>query len=101
MLAASGGPDVNPAVDLTRRLQYCRPGFRVAVHGVASTTQVVGRLDMFLRVFFLGLVMTLIDGIGDVTAQAPAQPTIEGNIYSVTYVEVMPTSRADGVALLK
>ena len=35
------------------------------------------------------------------TAQAPAPPTIEGNIYAVTYVEVMPTSRADGIALLK
>ena len=55
----------------------------------------------FLRVLVFGLAMTAIGAITDAQAQAPAPPVIEGNIYSVTYVEVMPTSRADGVALLK
>ena len=57
----------------------------------------------FLSVLVLGLVMTAVGATPDAQAQAPAPapPVIEGNIYSVTYVEVMPTSRADGVALLK
>src|SRR5712692_2174145 len=55
----------------------------------------------FVRVLFLGLVLTVAGTIGDAGAQAPAPAVIEGNIYSVIYVEVMPTSTADGVALLK
>jgi len=54
-----------------------------------------------VETFVLGLAMMLIGATRDAAAQAPAQPTIEGHIYSVTYVEVMPTSRADGIALLK
>ena len=42
-----------------------------------------------------GLAMTAIAGIAE--AQAPAAPAI----YSVTYAEVMPSSQAEGVALLK
>ena len=56
---------------------------------------------MLLRVVLLGLAVTLTGVIIDAAAQTPAQPPIEGNIYSVTYVEVMPTSRADAVSLLK
>ena len=56
---------------------------------------------MLLRVVLLGLAVTLAGVIADAAAQTPAPPPIEGNIYSVTYVEVMPTSRADAVALLK
>ena len=55
----------------------------------------------FRQVPVLGLALTMIGGIGDARAQAPAPATIEGNIYSVIYVEVMPTSTADGLALLK
>jgi len=55
----------------------------------------------FLRVLFLGLAMTAIGAITDAQAQPPAPATIEGNIYSVTYVEVMPTAKADATALLK
>ena len=55
----------------------------------------------FLRVLVLVLAMTAIGAAPDAQAQAPAPAAIEGNIYSVTYVEVMPTSRADGIALLK
>ena len=57
----------------------------------------------FVRSLLLGLLLTLAGALGDAGAQAPAPPpaVIEGNIYSVIYVEVMPTSAADGVALLK
>ena len=55
----------------------------------------------FLCVLVLGLVMTAIGAIPDAQAQAPAPPVIEGNIHSVTYVEVMPMFRTDGIALLK
>lgn len=49
------------------------------------------------RPLILGLAMAAIGGMTDAQAQAPAaQP-----IYSVTYVEVMPTSLAEGVALLR
>lgn len=40
--------------------------------------------------------MAAVGAITDAQAQAPAGP-----IYSVTYVEVMPTSQAEGLALLK
>jgi quinol monooxygenase YgiN len=58
-------------------------------------------MEPFLRVLFLGLVVIAIGAVGDARAQAPAPAPIEGNIFSVTYVEVMPTSKADGVTLLK
>jgi hypothetical protein len=58
-------------------------------------------MEPFLRVLFLGLVVMAIGAVGDARAQAPAPAPIEGNIFSVTYVEVMPTSKADGVTLLK
>ena len=54
-----------------------------------------------LWMFVLGSAMVLLGAIRDASAQPPPISTIESNIYSVTYVEVMPTSRADGVAALK
>jgi len=39
--------------------------------------------------------------IGDARGQAPAPAPVEGNIYSVTYVEVMPTSTAGALAVLE
>ena len=56
---------------------------------------------MLLRVFLLGLVVTMTSGIGDAAAQTPAPPAIVGNVHSVTYIEVLPTSRAEAVTLLK
>jgi quinol monooxygenase YgiN len=58
-------------------------------------------MDFRLRVLLLGAVMMAVGGAGDARAQAPAPPPIEGPVYSVTYVEIMPTSRADAAALLK
>jgi quinol monooxygenase YgiN len=60
-----------------------------------------------LHILLLGVVMMAIGGRGEGSAQAPtavpppAPPVIEGHVYSVTYVEVMPTSRGDAAALLK
>lgn len=56
---------------------------------------------MGMEILALGLAMMVIGAIRDAAAQAPAPPAVEGPIYSVTYVEVRPTSRADGIALLK
>src|SRR5437660_9521184 len=64
-------------------------------------------MERLLRVLFLGLVVMAISTIGDARAQTPAPaqtPTpvpIVGNIYSVTYIEVMPTSKADAATLLR
>jgi quinol monooxygenase YgiN len=55
----------------------------------------------FLRVLALGLAMMVIGATRDAPAQAPAPSAIEGPIYAVTYVEVMPTSRVDGIASLE
>jgi quinol monooxygenase YgiN len=64
-------------------------------------------MDMVVRVLLLGLVVMAIGVIGDARAQTPA-PTqtpalapIVGNIYSVTYIEVMPTSKAEAATLLR
>jgi quinol monooxygenase YgiN len=65
---------------------------------------------MVVRVLVLGMVVVAIGVIQDARAQAPAPtlapaptaaPIPEGNIYSVTYVEVMPTAKADAVTLLR
>ena len=64
-------------------------------------------METLLRVLFLGLVVMAIGAIADARAQTPAPaqtPTpvpIVGNIYSVTYIEVMPTSKADAATLLR
>src|SRR3989441_10576749 len=53
------------------------------------------------RALVLGLVIAVSGVTADARAQAPAQAPIEGNIYAVTYVEVMPTAKADAATLLK
>jgi quinol monooxygenase YgiN len=62
-------------------------------------------MESLLRALVLGLVVMSVGAVGETMAQAPVpappQPPIEGNIYSVTYVEVMPTSKADAVSLLR
>jgi quinol monooxygenase YgiN len=63
-------------------------------------------MEMVARVLLLGMAVVAIGAIQDARAQmsAPAPgvaPTPEGNIYSVTYVEVRPTAKADAVILLR
>jgi quinol monooxygenase YgiN len=64
-------------------------------------------METALRVLFLGLVVMAIGAIGEARVQTPAPaqtPTpalIVGNIYSVTYVEVIPTSKADAATVLR
>jgi quinol monooxygenase YgiN len=60
-------------------------------------------MTALFRTIVAGLAILVCGIVQDSRAQAPAQPPapIEGNIYSVTYVEVMPTSKAAGAALLK
>jgi len=64
-------------------------------------------MEMLVRVLLLGVVVVAIGVIQDARAQttpapAPAAvPAPEGNIYSVTYIEVMPTAKADAVTLLR
>jgi quinol monooxygenase YgiN len=67
-------------------------------------------MEMVVRVLLLGMVVVAIGVIQDARAQTPAPtpaptpaavPAPEGNIYSVTYVEVLPTAKADAVMLLR
>ena len=64
-------------------------------------------MDTLVRVLLLGLVVMAIGVIQDARAQtpapapAPAAAPVEGNIYSVTYVEVMPRSKAEAVTILR
>src|SRR5262245_45599875 len=58
-------------------------------------------MNTLLWALVLGLAMVMLGAIRDAPAQTPPAPAIEGPIYAVTYVEVLPSSRADGVALLQ
>ena len=65
-------------------------------------------MEMVARVLLLGMAVVAIGAIQDARAQTPAPaptpgvaPTPEGNIYSVTYVEVRPTAKGDAVILLR
>jgi len=61
-------------------------------------------MNTLLCAMSIGVALILIGAVRDVQAQTPAPappPVIEGNIYTAIYIEVMPTSRADGVTALK
>ena len=61
-------------------------------------------MNTLLCAMSIGVALILIGAVRDVQAQTPAPappPVIEGNIYTANYIEVMPTSRADGVTALK
>ncbi len=64
-------------------------------------------MDMAVRVLVLGVVVMAIGVIQEARAQTPAPAPaaaaapVEGNIYSVTYIEVMPASKAEAATLLR
>jgi len=66
-------------------------------------------MERLLRMLVLGLGVMAFGVVGQAQAQAPAQapapaPTpapIEGNVYTVIYVEVMPTSKSDAAVVLR
>jgi quinol monooxygenase YgiN len=66
---------------------------------IAYDPPIVGHaMGWLLRVLFLGLALTT---VGPIPPAGGQTPPIEGPIYSVIYVEVMPSSTAEGLALLK
>jgi quinol monooxygenase YgiN len=67
----------------------------IAYDPPTTTRHAIGSL---LRALFLGLALTAVAAIPPAGAQPPAA---EGPIYSVVYVEVMPSATAEGLALLK
>jgi len=62
-------------------------------------------MEALLRALVLGLAVLAIGAVGEARAQTPAPaPTpapIEGNVYTVIYVEVMPTSKSDATVVLR
>ena len=67
-------------------------------------------MEIAVRLLLLGMAIMAIGVIQDARAQTPApaaapppgvSPAPAGNIYSVIYVEVMPTAKADAVTLLR
>jgi quinol monooxygenase YgiN len=60
-------------------------------------------MNIVIRFFVASLALAGASLMENASAQTPTQPPAppEGNIYAVTYVEVMPTAKAQAVALLK
>lgn len=61
-------------------------------------------METLLRALVLGLAVLVIGAVGEAPAQTPAPPTpppIEGNVYTVIYVEVMPPSKSDATLILR
>jgi quinol monooxygenase YgiN len=58
-------------------------------------------MDLLRRALFLALLVMAAGPTGSAPAQPPAVPPIEGNVYSVIYVEVMPASISESLGALK
>ena len=59
-------------------------------------------METLLRALVLGLVlMAIAEAQAQTPAPAPTPAPIEGNVYTVIYVEVMPTSKADAMVVLR
>ena len=59
-------------------------------------------METVLRALVLGLVlMAIAEAQAQTPAPAPTPAPIEGNVYTVIYVEVMPTSKSDATVVLR
>jgi len=59
-------------------------------------------METLLRALVLGLVlMAIAEAPAQTPAPAPTPAPIEGNVYTVIYVEVMPTSKSDATVVLR
>jgi quinol monooxygenase YgiN len=59
-------------------------------------------METLLRALVLGLVlMAIAEAQAQTPAPAPTPAPIEGNVYTVIYVEVMPTSKSDATGVLR
>src|SRR5215475_1710190 len=59
-------------------------------------------METLLRTLVLGLVVMVVGAAQAQTpAPAPTPAPIEGNVYTVIYVEVMPTSKPDTALILR
>ena len=59
-------------------------------------------METLLRALVLGLVlMAIAEAQAQTPAPAPTPAPIEGNVYTVIYVEVMPTSKSDAAVVLR
>ena len=59
-------------------------------------------METLLRALVLGLVlMAIAEAQAQTPAPAPTPAPIEGNVYTVIYVEVMPTSKSDAMVVLR
>ena len=59
-------------------------------------------METLLRALVLGLVlMAIAEAQAQTPAPAPTPAPIEGNVYTVIYVEVMPTSKSDATVVLR
>src|SRR2546425_1007381 len=68
--------------------------------GHAALQEPAAEVSATRVVVFLCAVMAM-GAIPDARGQTPASPPVEGSIYSVTYVEVMPPSATAALAVLK
>ena len=58
-------------------------------------------MDLLRRALFLALLVMAAGPTGSAQAQPPAPPPIEGNVYSVIYVEVRPAAISESLGTLK
>src|SRR5438445_170031 len=100
-----GGRRLRHAVAVLLRLRGQPQGVApldgaAGARGHAALQEPAAEVSARRVVVFLCAVMAM-GAIPDARCQTPASPPVEGNIYSVTYVEVMPPSATAALAVLK
>src|SRR5439155_529220 len=100
-----GGRRLRHAVAVLLRLRGQPQGVAAldgaaGARGHAALQEPAAEVSARRVVVFLCAVMAM-GAIPDARGQTPASPPVEGNIYSVTYVEVMPPCKDDGIAAVR